>query len=160
MFGEEDVGKKKVEALAALTRRQADIDIVPKPEMWTGEEKLEGLVISGLDSMEARKLVWEKGVRYKANPLYIDGRMGAETALIYAVRPMDPDDVKLYESELNTDEEAPELPCTARAIIYNTFMIASHIANIYKRFAMGQEFPRETVFDFPSFTWVTREVRT
>lgn len=158
MFGEQDIGKKKVDALQEHVKRDTGLDIVPVPKFWEGE-KLEGLVISGVDSMAVREKIWKEGIKYKNLPLYIDGRMGAEVALIYAVRPQDPDDIKLYESELNTDEESPEVPCTARAIIYNTKMIGAFIANLVKRWANGEEFPRELIFDFATYTFLTREVR-
>jgi len=159
LYGEKDIGKPKVEALKSLVEDQTGLSINAIPQMWDGE-KLEGLVISGLDSMAIRKRLWEETIKYNPKiPLYVDGRMGGELALIYAVRPLDPEDVKLYEDELNTDEDAPDLPCTARAIIYNTSMIGSLIANLVKKWSSNQEFPRELYFDFVTLSIVARDVR-
>lgn len=159
LYGEKDIGKPKVEALKSLVECQTGVEIEAVPEMWDGQ-RLSGLVISGLDSMAVRKELWEKTVRYNPKiPLYVDGRMGGEMALIYAVRPLDPEDVKLYEDELNTDEDAPDLPCTAKAIIYNTSMIGSLIANLVKKWSSHQPFPRELYFDFVTLSILPREVR-
>ena len=52
-----------------------------------------------------------------------------------------------YEKQLYSDEEAVELPCTARATIYNCFMIAALIANQVKRFAVGEPVWSELIMD-------------
>lgn len=154
-----DIGKTKVEALSSLIERQTEVKIDAVAEMWDGQP-LEGIVISGLDSMAIRKKLWDEGIKRNTKvPLYIDGRMGPELALIYAVRPFDPEDIDLYEEELNTDEEAPELPCTARAIIYNTSMIGALIANLVKKWSTAEEFPRELIFDFKTYSLLPRDIR-
>lgn len=160
-YSDTDSGTLKVEALSSLIRAQLGISPNPIPRMWNGEP-LSGLVVAGLDSMAARQKLWFEGVKYHADiPLFIDGRMGAEMGLVYAVRPTDLDDVRFYEAELNSDEEAPSLPCTARAIIYNTSMLGALIGSIVKKWARGQPFPREIVCDLgsPEYMLLTREIR-
>jgi len=56
---------------------------------------------------------------------------------------------------LYPDEQAQELPCTARAIIYNTFMIAALISNQVKKFARGEEFPKEIICDMKNLLLFT-----
>jgi len=157
LYGEEDVGKPKVVALQEHVRRQTGFSPTPVAKFWDGE-KLTGLVVSGLDSMAVRKKLWDS-LKHKSSSLYVDGRMGGEAAIIYAARPMDPDDVKFYESELNTDEDSPDIPCTARAVIYNTSRIGALISNIIKRWSRGEEFPRELIFDFATYYIATRELK-
>ena len=97
--------------------------------------------------MAARKTIWEK-VRYNPSiPLYIEARMGAEICRIHSVRPTDPMDVKWYESTLYSDDDALDLPCTARAIIYTVFVIAGLLACQVKKFVTGQDILKEIIFD-------------
>lgn len=141
------VGVQKVDALADLARQLSEVEITRKAFRYTGQS-LQGLVIAGPDNMEARKSVWKR-VRYSARvPLYIDARMGAELARIYAIRPADPDHVSFYESNLYDDAE--RLPCSARAIIYCPLIVGGLIALMVKKYAIGEPCPREIIFDLPT----------
>lgn len=148
-----DLGKIKVEALADICRDFAGVVVEAKPERFDGQQ-LAGVVVSGVDTMATRKKIW---TRVKYNPavqLYIEGRMGAEVARVHTVRPCDPSLVKWYESTLYSDEEASELPCTARAIIYNTLCIAGLVANQVKKFARAEPLAREIIFDLKTLTFI------
>jgi hypothetical protein len=79
--------------------------------------------------------------------------MGGEVARIYSINPCDPDDIEFYESMLYDDAEATELRCTARAIIYNVFIIAGLIANQVKKFARAEKVVREIIFDLKTLTF-------
>lgn len=121
MYREGDLGKHKVVALAEICRAFSGTAIKAVPERLNGQ-RLSGVVISGVDSMESRSEIWE---RVKWNPrveTYIDARMGAEVCRIYTVNPCNTDDIEYYESTQYTDRNAHEAPCTARAIIYNTLI--------------------------------------
>jgi len=143
----DDIGRPKVEALSHLVHGFTGTTIRALKERVAGQ-RLQGIVISGVDTMQSRHYIWERSIKYKPQvPLYIDARMGAEVCRIYSINPVDPDDVRLYEETLYTDEEASEEPCTARAIIYNVFSIAALIANQVKRSVSGEELPKEIIFD-------------
>ncbi len=149
-----DLGKKKVTALREICKDFSGIEASIIPEKFTNQ-KLTGVVISGVDSMASRKEIWEK---IKLNPsidLYIDGRMGAEVGKILTVVPTDPDEVAFYEATLEkSDDEIPNLPCTARAIIYNTTLIASLIANQVKKFANEEKITKEIIFDLANLIFL------
>jgi hypothetical protein len=85
--------------------------------------------------------------------------MGAEVGRVLVVRPVDPDDVRTYESTLYTDEMASEEPCTAQAIIYNTFGIAALVARQIANFARNQPIELDTIFDLATLTLVTGVAR-
>jgi hypothetical protein len=141
-----DLGKPKVEALADAVIDYAGVSPEAKVELFENQQ-LSGVVISGVDSMTARKAIWQR-VRY--NPtveVYIEARMGAEVCRIHTVDPTDPSAVKWYETTLYSDEEAQELPCTARAIIYTVFVVAGLIASQVKKYVRGQELRKEIIFD-------------
>ena len=84
--------------------------------------------------------------------------MGSETGIVYALNPWEHEAVRAYEETLYEDSEALQLPCTARAIIYNVFGIAALIANAVKRLAMGQEIPFEVILDYATMSMMTKEV--
>ena len=150
-----DVGHLKVECLADIVKRFTGIDIEARPER-VQSQRLQGIVVSGVDSMEARQRIWDRSIRYKAGvPAYIDARMGAEVARIYTVRPSDPDHVRFYETTLYSDDEAWQVPCTAQAIVYNGLGIASMVTGQVKRVAMGEAWKREIIFDQKTLTFLT-----
>lgn len=143
----DDVGLPKVKALRSIVHEWTGLDIVAHDERFV-DAKVRGVVISAVDSMDSRRLIWLEAVRFQAGiDLYIDARMGAEVCRIYAVRPTTPEDVRFYESFLYSDDEAMNVACTAQAIIYNVFSIAGLIANAVKRYARGEEVHREIIFD-------------
>jgi len=147
LFRLKDVGKAKVAALAKMCREFSDSRCVPHQCQITGKESLEGIVISGVDSMESRKAIWEAVKGNRKICLYVDGRMGGEVGRVIAVCPASPTDVRFYEDTLFSDEEAEPLPCTARAIIYNVFALASLIASRVKKHLKEEEASRDIVVD-------------
>ncbi len=155
LFRLKDVGRLKVEALREILAEFAGAAVEVLP-VEVEARRMSGVVISAVDSMQARKAIWQRCVRYRAGVLrYVDGRMGAEVARIYAVNPTDPGDIRFYEKSLYDDEETEALPCTAAAISYNGFAIASLIGNLVKRLATGEDHPREILLDLKTMSLYT-----
>ncbi len=155
LFRLRDLGRFKVEALQEILQEFAGTPVQVQP-VEVEAQRMTGVVISGVDSMRARKAIWLRSIRYRAGVLrYLDARMGAEVARIYAVNPTDPGDIRFYEKTLYDDKEAEALPCTAAAIVYNGFAIASLIGNLIKRLATGEDLPREILFDLKTLTLLT-----
>ncbi|MDD4409367.1 MAG: ThiF family adenylyltransferase [Candidatus Pacebacteria bacterium] len=152
-----DIGKTKVGAIKDACMEYAGLTVRGEIERVTNQS-LVGPVISGVDSMESRRRVWQEAIKYNPNvPIYIDGRMGGQICRIYTVHPCDPDSVEWYEGTLYGEGQTKELPCTERAIIYNSFMIASLIANQVKKFAGAESTAREIVFDLQTLTFLVKE---
>jgi hypothetical protein len=147
------VGKLKVEALAQVVEQFAGVKIQTVPRAFTGEERLAGVVIAAVDTMEeGRATIW-RAVRFQpAVSLLLDTRLGGEVGMVYSIRPCDLDDVRFYESTLHSDEEAFAAPCTARGVIYNTLFIAGLVANQIKKFALGEPLSREIIFDLKNLS--------
>lgn len=146
MYSLNDIGKLKVEALSELLAGYGaeEFEGITDPYM---EQSLEGVVIVSADNMRTRKAVWES-VKFNPHvPIFIDMRMGAEEGQIFALNPSMPDDIAFYESMLFDDEDALELPCSARAIIYNTFLMGSLVCNVVKKWVMDEPFPRAMLVD-------------
>lgn len=148
----EDIGRDKVAALAEILRAFAGLSPEVRRERVDGQ-RLTGIVVAGVDSMRARKAIWQKSIRYRASvALYLDARMGAEVSRLYTIRPADPDDVRFYEKTLYEDAEALDPPCTAAAIIYSSFSVAALIGNQVKKFVMGEGPRREILCDLKTLT--------
>jgi hypothetical protein len=155
MYRFSDLYKHKVHGLFEICKDFTGIEINPIPERLK-DQRLTGVVISGVDSMESRKIIWDQ-VKYRpAINLYIDARMGAEVARIHTVKPCDPDSIKWYETTLYDDKESSEEPCTARAVIYNVFTISSLVANQVKKFSKGEPFPKEIIVDLHNYLLLTQ----
>jgi len=154
LFRTTDIGRFKVEALAEILEAFTGLPARGHPRRLDGE-RLQGIVVSGVDSMAARKTLWVKSVRHRASiPLYLDGRLGAEVCRLYTIRPADPDDVRCYERNLYEDSQAVPFSCTAGAIIYTGFAMASLMADQVKKFATGELGPREVLYDMKTLTLV------
>ncbi|MBI2633595.1 MAG: ThiF family adenylyltransferase [Parcubacteria group bacterium] len=142
----DSIGKPKAETLKNDINEYSEAIVEAKNEKYESQP-LSGIVISGVDSMAARKAIWNKVKFNMRVPFYIEGRMGAESGMIYSFNPCDPDKIKSYEATLYSDEKSVELPCTRRAIIYNTFFISSLMGRNVKTFLIGKPVPFEILFD-------------
>jgi molybdopterin/thiamine biosynthesis adenylyltransferase len=157
LYRKSDVDQPKVEALAGILREYVEAEITPVNELVT-QRTFSGVVISAVDSMAARRTIWQNCIRYKAGvKLYIDARMGGEVGRILTVSPTNPIGVEAYEGSLFTDEEGSQELCTAQATIYSTFGVASLVANQVKRFARGESLTFEHIIDFSTSMLLTTE---
>ncbi len=138
MYALADLSVAKALAAQRLCRELGDAEV--EAVVGRGEDSvLEGIVVLAVDSMVARRSIWERRIVSSPRVAWlIDARMGAETGTIYTVRPGLSSQRRMYEMSLYTDEEAMPLPCTGRAIIYNTLWIAALISRQVKRIAMRQ----------------------
>lgn len=156
LYGPNHVGMLKVDAAQQICESLAGVDTF----RYTGYTKrfhppVDGVVVSGVDSMAARKEIWESIKYHPTVSLYVDARMGAQVCRIHSINPCDPEHIKWYEGTLISDEAALQEPCTARAIVYNGFMIASLVANQVKKLAKREEVFKEIIFDMVTLTMMT-----
>lgn len=151
-----DLDRHKVLALADFLREFSDSQVTPVPALFNGQPIQPGIVISAVDSMLARKLIFRRVARQTGVPLYIEARMGAEVSRIYTFNPSDEESLKWYEEYmLYEDREATPESCTAKAIIYNVFVIASLVANQVRKFLTGQPLQSEIALDLQSLVLMT-----
>lgn len=86
------------------------------------------ITFAAFDNMHARKLMFEqwkklvKSTKDKQQCLFIDGRMTAETGIIYYITP---DRIEKYESEFFDDSEISDEPCSYKATSHNGAMLSS-----------------------------------
>jgi hypothetical protein len=126
-----DVGYYKCGALEELVHDYTGVRIGRQGRYDFGA--FPGIVISAVDSMEVRKRIWDNHKdRSPGTRLIIDPRMGAETALLYAMNPMDRGDQASYEKTLYSDSEAVQERCTAKATIYTANMLSGLVCKTVK----------------------------
>jgi molybdopterin/thiamine biosynthesis adenylyltransferase len=156
---QKDIEVPKVDAIANIVESFNGTTVKTNNLQVGGEEadELYGVVVSGVDSIEARIEIW-KGLKNNINvPVYIDARMGAEVCRIFTIDPSSPQHIERYERSINPNKERVELPCTAKAIIYNTFGIAGLIANQVKKFFKGEHLHNEIIFDYRTIDIMKRD---
>jgi molybdopterin/thiamine biosynthesis adenylyltransferase len=140
IYGLQEVGLLKVEALKKIILRDCGIEIEAKVEKVDGSQKLEGIVYICTDTMSSRKEIWLNSLKYQLDVnLVIETRLGAELGTIYCVRPLDPTDVREYENTLYDDNEAEESPCSYRAIPTVVSIIAGLASHKLVKFAANSD---------------------
>ncbi len=141
-----DLGVPKVTALADLL---ADYGgrVIPHAERFVAQP-LDGVVICAVDSMDVRMALWAHVRKCRRIDLYLDARMGAEVGKVLAIRPLDPEDCRLYQAELYPSTEAFRAPCTARSTIYCAAGLASFLAATVGNHLAERRYRREMVVDF------------
>lgn len=150
-----DLERKKVDALKDMVLDFSDCFVKIIPEFFENQP-LSGIVVSGVDSMKSRQAIWSR-VKYNVEvPLYVDGRIGGEILQVFTIRPSQIEDIELYEKHLFPDEEAEELPCTARAIIYTGSVIGGSIVSQVKKWLKNEQYYRYISFDLKTMTIVTQ----
>ncbi|MDB5162181.1 MAG: adenylyltransferase [Candidatus Saccharibacteria bacterium] len=126
---------KKVEVVKEYLLRYGATDVQIFPRRFTAKDHLDaGIVISGVDTMAARKEIW-KAVKKSDVSLYLDGRIGGEHFTLLSVEPFDGD---WYEKEwLFDDAAAADLPCTLRAVVYPAVALGAEMAALLAGWSRG-----------------------
>lgn len=149
-----DIGKPKVEALYEIIESFEGTRIRARNEKYKGQ-RLSGIVIVCVDSMDTRIQIWKFVKMNPAVPLFVDSRMGAEVMRIHSVNPNDLFECRRYEAHLYPSSEALQERCTAKTILYTVLSIASLIANQVKKYLSGEGLNQELIFDMKTITFVT-----
>jgi len=123
-------------------------------EFLTHNSKLTGnILVLATDSIESRTMAYglaRDSYEYNKFPsVLIDGRLGGEEYQVFYVDMSDRQSRKAYEKTLFKPEDAVDLPCTGKSIMY----IASHIAGqmayyIKEATIKSKRVHTECVYDF------------
>lgn len=132
------VGQPKTAAMAhsiEYLMGKNTVEVIQHQERVTEDTYLEGIVVSGVDSMKSRKAIW-KAVQenFISIPLYIDGRSAGKHTAIFTLSPADFDTISKYESWLFDDSKALPLECGARNFPPVSLYVASEITRIIAQF--------------------------
>lgn len=160
-----DIGKKKVDMSSEVSRCYAGYkDVFAIPYKFDEETEPGDIMISGFDSMDARKLFFKKWIEHISNKtdeekkhcLYIDGRLSAEELQVFCLRGDDTLNQEIYRQQyLFSHEEADETVCSYKQTSFMANMIAGIIVNLFTNFAANEVV--EGLRDLPFFTSYTGE---
>lgn len=143
IFSIHDVGQYKVTALQRHVNHQTGTTINIIPEPYTNQ-RLYGYVFCMVDSMEARKAIWEQAKGKSAIKHYVEPRMGLDVGRVYNVDPSNREHQKRYEDCFYTDEEADVSACgVSQTVITTAMSIASYctrqLINRHNNIDLGNE---------------------
>ncbi len=152
-FRKDQVGMSKTGALLDLLSEF--VEVVPKAFKNVDDKtKLKGvIVISTVDSIEARKLIWRR-VKASKPMFYIDSRMGGKIFSVHSVDMLNKEAVDAYEKNLFGIHKGLDLPCTERSIIFNILGLASIICNQIVAFASEKGFSKTVHFDYENYIFL------
>lgn len=140
-----DLGLNKARAVQALceTLVGGSTNILAEPSMYTTDCYTSPIVIAAVDSMEARKVIFEKWHRiYKddSEAILIDGRLLAEDYQVYGVTG---DRAEAYRRTLFSDDEIPKENCALKSTTHCGLGIASDIIGVLTNHAANMVSRRE-----------------
>ena len=148
LYGQSDLGRPKVSALAEMIRNYAGYSSVfAISERFTNESEASDIMICGFDNMAARKLFFNKWVNHvqskpeeeRKNCLFIDGRLAAEEFQVLCIKGDDEYNINRYSNEyLFSDAEADVTICSYKQTTFCANMIASYMVNLFVNFCANQ----------------------
>jgi ThiF family len=155
LFTPNQIGTSKVAALAETITHATDTEVTVHANPLQDGIPLAPVVVSALDSMQARAELWTQIRNRLAVRLFVDGRLGGQNVVLYSVKPTNPQHVRGYEATLHTDADGDDLPCTARSVIDVGFAIGSLITR-----AVRCEYADETPTPMVYLNQRTLEIHT
>lgn len=148
LYGQSDLGRPKVSALAEMIRNYAGYSSVfAISERFTTESEASDIMICGFDNMAARRLFFNKWVNHvqskpekeRKNCLFIDGRLAAEEFQVLCIKGDDEYNINRYNNEfLFSDIEADATVCSYKQTTFCANMIASYMVNLFVNFCANQ----------------------
>lgn len=126
------IGKFKVIALNNIIQEFTGEFLHPHAQRWDKDLPMRGIVILAVDDMKVRSEIFDACVKDFRITHVIDPRMGAETALMYVMRPQDKRDRESYANTLYSDQDAVQERCTAKSTIYTANMLSGLVVKAVK----------------------------
>jgi molybdopterin/thiamine biosynthesis adenylyltransferase len=114
------------------------------------------VVISAVDSINARKDIWQALVTPGGNARfdwYLDARMAAEEFQLHIVHY---DDLDWYDCLIKgeQEEDVPDDVCTMKSTFYTAMIAAGMTGSVVRRLATGMLLPHKIVFNIRSSTLI------
>ena len=148
LYGLEDVGKPKVGALSRILYEIADVRLVAHFREWKpGEIPRAKVIVSAVDTMSVRRALFEAVRYHPGTALFADGRIGGSIAKVLFAAPGNAASLRAYEETLHSDEDAAELPCTARSVFDVNLIVAGLLAQGIRDFLTSGTVPKAAIWD-------------
>jgi len=148
-FTEEDLGKFK-----AIALKQHMVAFNSKCEIFVGlkfdkDSRADfPIVISCVDKMSVRKMIFESAVKEEACQLFIDCRMAGLQGQVYSVDMTKEEEIENYKKSLFTDRQAVRMRCTERSIVFTVLGTASLVCNQIVKALKEEELSNYIVLDY------------
>ncbi len=148
-FGLPDLGKNKALALKERLELDYGAQVVAVPERVDENTRFDSeVVVSAVDSMKARKAIWSVVNGGTETALFVDARMGALYAEVYAVNMLDSDSIESYDGSLFDDDEAYQAPCTEKSTIFCAAGTSAVMSSLVADFAGDKLKARKVEIDW------------
>ena len=155
-YSNEDIGKPKVEALAASVNKYTNYSSIfaLNRRFMVGEEVIADIMICGFDNMRARKdffAAWKSHVmtlseERRKDCLFIDGRLTADEFQIFCMTGIDSFYMDDYVNNyLFNDYEAQRETCSYKQTGFLADMIGAFMVNLVVNFCANQVNPRRNM---------------
>ena len=132
LFGTDQVGLSKVEALSNMIAKFSDTQITVLEEKFTTDSMAHQYMFAAFDNMKARKdmfEIWWRDNHDNPNAVLIDGRLLMEQMQIFCVTTAN---AKEYQTEhLFDDSEVVAENCTMKQTSHSACMIASLMTGFF-----------------------------
>jgi sulfur carrier protein ThiS adenylyltransferase len=147
------IGREKTEMTAEMIRESCpeDVDVATKGEWHATDSLKTDIVVAAVDSLPVRKAIWES-VKYDDSvKILVDARIGGTAMKLFAVNPIDQDDIKKYDASFPTgDMEGSELPCTERGVIDVSLFASAMMIRSIRRWVVGKKKETYRIVDLAS----------
>lgn len=151
MHGKGSIGQHKVAAtyatiLSACPEEDVQQMVDPIATKWEDQPIRTDIVVSAVDSLEVRKAIWQSVKYDPAVRILADARIGGQAMKIYAVSPVSPDDIRVYDDSFKS-MNGSELPCTERGVIDVSLFSSALIIRAIRRWITTGRKETYRVFD-------------
>lgn len=155
----DELGQPKVEALTKRITKGTGAEVIPKMELVTADTRFEEIfVISAVDSMRARKGIWEAFRKSNESRFFIDGRMGARFGQLFVVDKVRVEQIEAYEKTLFDDADGLVAPCTEKSTIFCAYGLSSLIAALMAEILIGRNISYALEVDFANFVLIKNTI--
>ncbi|MBI4438144.1 ThiF family adenylyltransferase [Candidatus Uhrbacteria bacterium] len=111
-FAKQDVGVKKVHALARLVKEHTGAALVTHEEACQGEQELGEVIFLMTDSLASRREVFQAAIRFNlTTKRLIEARLGIDQGRAYSLDPNQGTEVEAYARTLNGVAKAAVNSC-------------------------------------------------
>lgn len=148
------LGEGKAVSLAANIKEFADLTVHPVERRYKNSA-LRGIVISAVDSIDERKVIWQGVLKNPRVLLYIETRMAAELFQIYPVPMQDKERIDWYHDQLYKPVKPFVARCTAAAIFYTVMQLAGVVGEVVKSYLVGDALPKQITVDLKTYKMLT-----
>lgn len=143
-YGLTDLTKTKTASLHDLLLTSTGISITTKNRFYTSQREIADVVIVTVDSMEARRFIWERK-NISGWKVWIDARMGFDQCSTTTCIADDPESVAFYEESIA--RQGADLPCGQKATAFiSGGIVVGFVGTIVARYVNGLPLPCELFY--------------